>query len=73
MIVKETQNLHRQERAWDDSVLLQGKEEKKVKKKKKERKGKKKVVSQVVANLRNPFCSVVRVTPWHELTKGLGL
>lgn len=28
MIVKETQNLHQQERAWGDSVVLQGKEEK---------------------------------------------
>lgn len=43
----------------------------KERKKRNEIREKKEVVSQVAANLRNPFCSVVRITPWHELTKGL--
>lgn len=28
-------------------------------------------MSQVVANLENPFCCVERVTPLHELAEGL--
>lgn len=69
-MVKKTENLHQQERAWDDSVLLQGKE-KETGKKKREKEKHQEAVSQVVANLRNPFCFFIRLTPCHELAKGL--
>lgn len=45
----DTENLHRQERVWDDSVLWQGKVKEKGKKTRKKEKHQE-VVSHVVAN-----------------------
>lgn len=44
---------------------------KKQEKKEREKEKHQEAVSQVVANLRNPFCFFIRLTPCHELAKGL--
>lgn len=71
-MVKEIQRIYiDKERAWDDSILLQGKEKEKEKKNNKERKTPGSCVSSGHKFKKKPCGSVLRITPWPELAEGL--
>ena len=60
-MVKETENLERQERAWVDSVLLLAENKKSIRE----------LRYKVVANIKNQFCSVERVIHCMSYVKDL--